>query len=126
MQCEHKQSYLKSIEETTFEWCTMCGTIIHHIKIGGVFKQVESGIYCDFSNQTDGFYYMNAQDFRYANHKHNWFLLETDHEWCKICGALQIRRLVANKGFSIAYKKGILLPKKREARIEILKEAGLV
>jgi hypothetical protein len=124
-ECFHKEENLKHLENSTFRWCTLCGIVIHHIKIGGIFKIVEGGIYADFRGQKDGIHLYNGHDFRAKEHNHDWFKLTSEYRWCKICGALEIKQTIA-KGFELKIRKGILLPKRKQVRLEILRETNLI
>jgi hypothetical protein len=124
-ECQHKS--LKNLEESTFHWCTFCGTLYHFVKLGGVVKQVKGGIYFDFSGQTDGVCCYDKHNFRAKRHEHDWFKLTCDYKWCRICGALGIKKtFLPQKLSSPVIHKGILFPKRVQARLEILKEANLL
>jgi hypothetical protein len=112
MSCQHEKEKLKKIEESTFEWCSLCGSIIHHVKIGGIFKQCATGILCDFSKQRDSIIVMDQNNKRGPDHVHSWMKLTQDTNWCRDCGGLQIKRCISH-GTSISYRSGVLFPHKK-------------
>lgn len=125
--CRHKQDFLKKIKNTTFEWCTLCGTVVYHFKDGGIFKLVKGGIYVDFAGQTDVVVYFNDHDPRMDKHEHQLMRLTNEYEWCKECGALQIKKVISIAGsLEIKAQKAFLFPKRKEVHDEIYKEAGLI
>jgi hypothetical protein len=123
-QCNHK---FKKLEESVFEWCKLCGTVVYHMKVGGIFKQTETGIYCNFRGQIIQDVFLNNHDFRAQHHNHEWFKLTSEYDWCKVCGALQLTKIFSPKGsMSVVSRKGVLLPFKKQARLNVLNEANLL
>lgn len=124
--CKHEKKHLKNLENSTFCWCTLCGTLIQHVHIGGVFKQVSGGIYCNFDEQQEVIWYCDKHNYKSKKHEHDWFRLTKDYKWCRTCGSLGIKTMLFPNKLQLVERKGILFPKKLQARLSILKEANLL
>ena len=127
MNCAHK---LSNIDNTTFDWCTLCGIVLYHyfpIEPNLTFKD-DFLIFEPNSKEwkkRSRVRIMSPDDIRSNEHNCNWFNLSNTTSWCTICGRLKIKKIFM-KNFTLCQREGYLMPIKRKVRLKILHESGLI
>ena len=113
------------VVNTGFSWCSKCGLLLEtYTKI--VPKKIVSrqGEILFLRLRTRSCRSFIPVNLRAAEHKHDWKRLSLSQSWCQICGAREIakRRCVNEK---LRVQRTIVLPLRRVARIQILRECCL-
>ena len=123
--CKHR---LINVGDPIYEWCRQCGILIYQYEDCGIIN-IEN-IFFDknkiswIKNISIKKNILEPSNIRIIEHIHNWFLLSANDAWCKVCGSLQIKRILTGH-FNFEIKQGLLVPQRRISSLEIKKEAGI-